>query len=200
MIKINTIDDIKNADNSELIEYFTVHTIKNTAKKINIVASKLSYYLRTTRKLNFKNAIIKKRTEEINKISKSQLIKLLQTMNASQLAVKYKVSKSVISKILKKHNINIKLYNINIINQYKKNVSIDRKEFIKRYCIDCYLWTSNKNVSYWNPEFCLKYGCINKNIKYLQNKVNFAYNSDKDTVYYIAKNQNTIKLSGWHIE
>ncbi len=198
MIKITKFSHIQNATDDQLNVFFSTNTIKDTAKLIEVSAAKLGYYLRNIRNLNFKNHQKKSKTAKIKSLTKDEIIEELKTLNASGLAQKYNVSNSTITIILKKHNINLI---INKINKNKNIISINRKEFIKKYCVNCHLWTANKNISFWNPceTDCLKY-CVNEIIERLQIKVNFAYNKNNDTIFYIAYEQNILKLAGWKIE
>ena len=189
MIKINTIDDIKKATDSELYEYFTINFIKDTAQKIGYQYTRLYYYLERKRKLNFNNIKKKQKTLCIKNFTKADWLKMLETQNWQDIAISYNLSKTTIYKKLRQYNIKLKQLNIKYNNKCNNKIYLylDRKEFIRNYCLKCHLWTDRKNISYWKPDDCFKYGCMkfDKN-----NFLELKYNQDNDTVFYFGSVKN----------
>jgi len=199
MIKINSFKNIENATNKQLKEYFAQISIRKTAVKIEMEYGQLKYYLRKKRGLNLTNYIKLHNPKfiRLRKLNKNQIIELCKQKKIEELAADFQVSVSFFYTILRKHNIilsNLLLKNnTKFVNNKKLYLYCDRKEFIKTHCFEkCKLWTNNKNIQYWNPSECFKYGCISflKTIDtYLQ------YNKNNDTVFCIIREKKFQKFT-----
>jgi len=188
-MNISCFEDIKKATNTELMHYFLTNTVKDTAKLINYSYSALTYHLRC-RKIETKNIQKKKKTLCIKNFTKADWLKMLETQNWQDIAIAYNLSKTTIYKKLRQYNIKLKQLNIKYNNNKRNNkiyLYLDRKEFIRNYCLKCHLWTDRKNISYWKPDDCFKYGCMkfDKN-----NFLELKYNQDNDTVFYFGSVKN----------
>ena len=122
---------------------------------------------------------------ELRVMKKYQLQELLDKVGVKGLSEKWNISKSSVYKIINEKNLKLQKYKTvnNSLNSKTKTVkkvgnivAVYWPCYVKNICkkLKCHIYYGTTKNPYWNPEYCLSWGCVKiPTAKYRDNKIYF---------------------------